>query len=719
MAETDATGRPAETNTPARIPVYLNWDANCLVLSPESIHELVADAKWAGVDGINMRVSNKGALNFRTTVGTLYKERLDAFGKDYDPLAILIAECRRQGIASTAWVDLFEAAYDRLIEANPQFMPQGGPGKASLGGFPCYAHEEVRRHMLALVDEYATYKPDRVFFCTKSSHIPQNHLNQPHNRASGFNLPVVEKYRELYGVDIRTEPFDPLKMGRIRGEFLIDFLVEARKRLNRAGIEMLAGATTSGKLQPAGPYLCLDWRRMIERGTADGLVMANSRAEYYAFYNQNGQELFDQIHQACRAAGMAFYPYIISSGTHNEIAKKVGFAGLLDYLPRQLVYLHRLGGDAILIHDLDLYSLDRGIRRALWKAAGNRPTLDPTARMGPPQEIPQPNTLDERFPYVVPQGSFEEGNTDFWYAASSWQMEPGSPAANGSFERHVDGRTRPYGWQSDTGGNERLVAGYDWKVMHNDDYSGRSFHGRSSLLLVAQPGAAEEDSRTVSWQTRIPVPDGPLGRQLLRVRAHGESMQGVAEAGMLVDLLDAEGKSFATLEAPCKTEGTFPWSEISVAWDFTTRADALNVKLYLTVAAGKETQGRLWFDGLEIVSPGGNLQQALGHRSGPGAYRGQGFARFAASGGVDLVSVPFRAQTDEKTMLRLAMRAEKPMCVRVVWCGAERRDETFNVTRLWETFELPIAHKGIHPAVHILIRPLEAGTLFLDELRLN
>ena len=43
---------------PARIPIYLNWDANCLTLSPEGIAALAADAKWAGVDGLNLRISN-------------------------------------------------------------------------------------------------------------------------------------------------------------------------------------------------------------------------------------------------------------------------------------------------------------------------------------------------------------------------------------------------------------------------------------------------------------------------------------------------------------------------------------------------------------------------------------------------------------------------------------------------------------------------------------
>ena len=242
----------ALADQPTRIPVYLNWDFNCMVLSPDAIRELVQDAKEAGVDGLNLRISNKGALNFRSKAGEYYTERLGAFGPDYDPLRILVDECHKRGIKATVWFDLFEAAYNRLIEKHPEFSPQGRPGKPHLSGFPCYSHAEVRAHMLDIVKEFVDYKPDYVFFCTKSSHVPRNHLNRPHNRDSGFNPPVVEKYKALYGVDPRTESFDREKLGRIRGAFVIEFLKEAKKILNAAGIKTIAGATVSGRLQPAG-----------------------------------------------------------------------------------------------------------------------------------------------------------------------------------------------------------------------------------------------------------------------------------------------------------------------------------------------------------------------------------------------------------------------------------------------------------------------------------
>ena len=40
------------------VPVSINWDYNCLVLGTEDTAELVGEAKAAGLDQINFRISN-------------------------------------------------------------------------------------------------------------------------------------------------------------------------------------------------------------------------------------------------------------------------------------------------------------------------------------------------------------------------------------------------------------------------------------------------------------------------------------------------------------------------------------------------------------------------------------------------------------------------------------------------------------------------------------
>lgn len=722
--------RDATSQLPGPPPVYLNWDANCLALGPAGIAELVLDARQAGVQGINLRVSNKGALAFRTRAGTCYSERLDAFGADFDPLAVLIAECHKQGIAAHVWVDLFEAAYDPLIMAHPEFSPQGRPGKPRLAGVPCYAHAEVRDHMLELVDEYAAYRPDGVFFCTKSSHVPRNQLNQPHNRDSGFNPPVVRRYRELYGVDILKEPFDREKLGRVRGEFLIDFLVEARRRLNRAGIRVIVGATTSGRLQPLGPNFHLDWRRLLERRAADALLMSNTRGEYHVFYNAPGRAAFAEIRQACDTAGVRFWPYIIVSGTYQPIADRVGYAGLLQYVPRQLDYLTALGGDAVLLQDPDLYAFDRNLRRALWKAMGRRQSG--VARTESPRDLPAPDpaSIFRARKETVPCGHFEQDADAFWFLQSAWTLVPGTPLATASFE----GRTadsRPIGWSPDNGRNPRLKTVFDWAVMHGDPFSGRAFSGRCSLALGASPGAAD-GARSAAWTAEVPVPRHLRGDQRIRVHAHGESLRHIDSVGMTVDCLDSDENVLAQLDAAAPREGTYPWRPIETVWAADSRVTKLRVRLALTAADHPGTEGRVWFDELSIAPAQPLAADALTFPAGSDrdpAYRGR-MARWDARPGWNLVSIPFLVPktNDEnaRPTFRVALRAQPPARVTLAWqpCGhtdkalvdvnstpREEHETTFAVTPSWQIFSMPAAPGH----GRIVLRPHGATTLWLDE----
>ena len=714
---------PASGNErPSRIPVYLNWDFNCLVLSPDAIRELVRDAKDAGIDGLNLRISNKGALNFRSKAGEYYTERLNAFGPDYDPLRILVDECHKQGIKAIVWFDLFEAAYNRLIEKHPEFSPQGRPGKPHLSGFPCYSHAEVRTHMLDIVNEFVDYQPDYVFFCTKSSHIPRNHLNQPHNRDTGFNSPVVETYKALYGVDPRSEKFDREKLGRIRGAFVIEFLKEAKTILNAAGIKTVAGATVSGRLQPAGPNLYLDWREILKNGAADALLMANSRGEYYAFYDPAGQRKVEEIRLACEQADVEFWPYIISSGTYQPIAAKVGFAGLLDYVPRQLHYLQAMGGQGILIHDLDLYSgRDQTIRLALWRAAGDRPDIE-SFPAGESVAIPVPRPLTQRYPGVVPQGDFEEPHIHFWSVVPSLQNQLGN-RVNWSFEQYVGEHERPVGWEFESDG-PGVFGLYDWKVMHNDPDSGRSWHGRSSMMIGVKPGEAEKGS-IGRWTGRFSL-EGVRRRKLrVTMHMHGEGLKGVSVGGLSLTSQTLSGElPRAAIVSPLVggpaggTGDTFPWHPYSVTLGIPEKARVLEIVCFLSVTDPAQAQGRIWFDGLLIEDAGlGEVPEAA--LRSEDAAGGRQYVRLEAAEGWDLTSVPFRIPKGENSTLNVSLRADQPQRVELLVTGAGKAATIVGVGRKWQTFSLPLSPTDGKQDSRVLVRPLSSGILDIDELRIE
>lgn len=700
---------------PARVPVYLNWDFNCLVLSPEGIRDLAADAKEAGVEGLNLRISNKGALNFRSQAGEYYTERLDAFGPDYDPLRILVEECHKQGIKANVWFDLFEAAYNRLIEDHPELSPQGRPGKPHLSGFPCYSHAEVREHMLEIVEEFIAYEPDYVFFCTKSSHIPRNHLSRPHNTDSGFNPPVVEKYKELHGTDPLAGDFDREKLGRIRGGFLIDFLVQARRRLNAAGIETIVGATVSGRLQPAGPNLYLDWREILEREAADAILMANGRGEYYAFYDATGQRKMEEIRLACSQAGVEFWPYIISSGTHGPIAAEVGFAGLLEYLPRQLQYLTAMGGDAILIHDLDLFaSHDRTMRRALWRAAGDRPPVESFAP-GEPVSIPVVRPLRERYPGLVPQGDFEDANAHRWAAVPSVRNQL-ADRVNWSFERRVDGDSRPDGWIFQSSG-PGVFQVCDWKVMHNDPDSGRSWQGRTSVMIGLDGEGAKAGSGG-SWVGLFPLDEVRRTPIRVTVHAHGEGLRGESTAGMIVTVLDADGNVLVEGTTEASSEETFPWMPLDAMIELPPEAATLQVACFLK-AQGDAAEGRVWFDGLLIKDAAIPDVPEIELVSEGDAPSGRQFGRLAGAEGWDFTSVPFRIAKSENSVLRVRLKADSRRQVALSVVGSGEAATTVTVGEDWQAFSLPLGPADGKRDSRVLVRPFGSGILDIDDVTIK
>ncbi|MBN2211094.1 MAG: hypothetical protein JW709_06825, partial [Sedimentisphaerales bacterium] len=653
------------------IPIATNWDYNCLPLGQADMAQFVADAKQAGLAQVNLRILNKGALNCRLMDaghGTVYTERLDAYGADFNPLATLVQECEQQGIKSCVWIDLFEACYDEFFINNPQFCAQGKPGEADCEGMPSYAHPEVRQYFLDRLDEFIALGPDCVFFCTKSNHLPQNMTDLERNTNAGYNPPVVAKYLELYGVDILTEPFDLDKMRRINGEFLLDFLVAARAKLNAAGIKMFTGATVSGLFQ-VGCNIKMPWERVVERQATDVLCMANSRSEYWVFFTSSGKAKLADIITACHNNGMEFYAYFMASGGYDTLLSEKAWSGLLKYVPVQMDYFRQMGADGVLIHDLDLICGYQAQRKALWTA-----TASWTGVSG--ASPPTVNNTDLSFTYQVPQGDFEVGPLVQWYAMPSWELFYG-PDVPGNFAGSA-----ATGWSGSTGGNPGFTAEYDWKVMHNDDASGRAYYSRSSLLLVAEANAGNYANRTVEWKGQDDIPIVPAGEVVISIWAHGEGLQDIQDAGLKVTVLDAGGQVLDTQQASCPLTGTFGWQKLAIPYTFGANAAKLAVSAFMTVDSGTSVnRRRLWFDKFRIEPNPPLEEDAITIVHDGNAFKGNGYARFKARSRVDMVSMDFVGNITNKAAVQLAMKAASPMPVTVMIKGYD--SATFEVGTDW------------------------------------
>ena len=302
--------------------------------------------------------------------------------------------------------------------------------------------------------------------------------------------------------------------------------------------------------------------------------------------------------------------------------------------------------------------------------------------------------------------------------------EPASPTANFSCERSA-ARNHPTGWLPTEPDNPKLHAVYDWKVMHDHPHSGRSFQGRSSVMLAAQPGAGANVGRTIAWDAHIDVPDGPLEKQIIRVQAHGEGLAGIAAAGMAVRFLDAEGKPFDTKTVACPTVGTFAWRPLELPWRFDQETKKLHVRLFLKARLflrAAETQnnaGRLWFDSFEIVPAAPVEQSDLQVVAEAG-----GCLRLKARPGVDLACVPFRVDSKElPDILQFKLRADRPMPVTVRWLGGKTVEMAAEITveagEKWTRFEMPLALDKPVGDARVIVRPRAAATLWIDDVELR
>lgn len=699
---------PLLPDEPGSLPIILTWDYNVFVMGPDEIAQFVARAKKHDIQQINLRVNNKGVMNVRIKNGTVYTERLDAFGPDFDPLKVLVEEAHKQGIKAAVHFDLFESSYDQFFIDNPQFTPQERKD-VIYNAFPSYAHQETRDYMLGRVKELAEYGIDQMYFCTKSSHTPRNMTEVPRNSYAAYNPPVIKKYEELYDVNILEVDPEREKVAQIHGEFIIEFLSEAKDLLHQHGVESIAGATLSGYLQPSGKNIFLDWRKMAEQQVADALVMTNTRGETFAWYQEGASQTFLEILEKVKRNDMDLYAYILST-VFWHVRDETSWSSLFQYIPDQMNFFYGLGADAILIHEV--------YREKIWEVLGDWKYHTQNYSAGSEIITPRVDQLSLEFPGQVPHGGFEEENSEwFWDAMPGWlSLHDWLPLRHNATGLSLESFQEV--WTSDTGGNEYLKAEYDWKVMAESDYSGRSYSGRSSILMYAEPNAGIQTSRTVSWNAKSDISVVPEDSCEFSVWIHGEELSGIEEAGMHINVKDKHGHVIDELVKNQEVYGTFSWREMELPYVFPDEAHEVEVSLYMTVASTEDTHGRLWFDAFRVRSVNPVIDEALRIIEGDDAFEGDRYALLQVSRGVELVSQSFNLDLSKGNILELAMRTSRSEKMKVQVLLGEENISTFEISDKWSTYELSLTQTD-ETVSSITIRPLNSGDLYLDAIRVH
>ena len=89
----------------------------------------------------------------------------------------------------------------------------------------------------------------------------------------GFNELVRRDYESLFGHDIRHHDFDLLAWRDLLGGYLTNFLAELREALGPLRKRLAVGAARGDVLGPPLGNATLQWRRWIEEGIVDDLVI--------------------------------------------------------------------------------------------------------------------------------------------------------------------------------------------------------------------------------------------------------------------------------------------------------------------------------------------------------------------------------------------------------------------------------------------------------------
>lgn len=229
--------------------------------------------------------------------------------------------CKDLGVEVWMWTGLFEfgASKDtggssffpyvfesKLRKEHPEWLPVNKYGTRQQAGPIEFCYPEARAAYIQTLKDFLLQEGyEGIVFYTYAENFGTRYLDE-----FGFNQPIVDEFRNRYGVDIRTEPFDKEAWAALRGEYVTQFLRELGVELQPHGIKvaiMLSSETpelpslwpggwSSADKQRIGRIL-MDWHTWVNEGLVDELSVdypgsitkAQELLNYCQQYNPNVQ----------------------------------------------------------------------------------------------------------------------------------------------------------------------------------------------------------------------------------------------------------------------------------------------------------------------------------------------------------------------------------------------------------------------------------------------
>ncbi|OHB54580.1 MAG: hypothetical protein A2Y12_09665 [Planctomycetes bacterium GWF2_42_9] len=261
------------------------------------IKQFFQKCKQMGVDGVLWRVSVLGQVAYQSKTATIFPGNMDCNSlqgqylemarilQDFDPLDVAVKEAKANGIKIFAWMTIsdeggikangFEKYCEsRFITENPHCALLDKTGNAMVGTL-CYSEPAVCKQKLAEIAELCSYDFDGIYLCTRTHAF---YRNTDKGDDYGYNMPVIQEYKRLYGKDIQKEPFDANLWHQIRAEGFTKFLKNASHIVHKSGKELWLGIKTAENEKYGWPYgnAVLPWKSWVKDGYIDAIIAGHN-----------------------------------------------------------------------------------------------------------------------------------------------------------------------------------------------------------------------------------------------------------------------------------------------------------------------------------------------------------------------------------------------------------------------------------------------------------
>ena len=229
-----------------------------------------------------------------------YQDRYVRVLHNLNPPEVFIRAGHDHGMKVLCWIDLFDDGMpgyrSKFLDEQPHCRWVGKDGKTFFNGLMDYAWPEARAFRAEQARELLDLGADGIH-CSTSSHC--RHMPNTHEEDFyGYSQPVVEAFKNKYGVDIRAaKDFDKAAWHDLKGQAMVQLYRDLAGICHGRGKELWIGLQLGRYTQFAvDPHWSTNvvvrftnhWKTMVDESIADAFIVGD-----YELMSQPGHQYWN------------------------------------------------------------------------------------------------------------------------------------------------------------------------------------------------------------------------------------------------------------------------------------------------------------------------------------------------------------------------------------------------------------------------------------------